>query len=177
MWRSFVLLGLLTTTACVERALDGTALGASIVDLAGADLRGADLATVKPGIDLAAPVDLASSASPGVPCSGAVCAMNEICCGLSGAMASKCFPTGPMGGGCPFSEGGYRCDGPEDCGPGQRCYGRDVSFGGTPAQTRCRAMAGPSALLVCHTDADCDGGTCSSVPSIQPGAPALRVCK
>src|SRR5689334_10633027 len=130
----------LALVSCTDRALDPDTsfVFGPDADLAGLDLFGVDLAHLQSGVDLGAPVDLA--AALGVSCGGAQCQPDQICCGLSGQMTSKCFPASGMMGGCPFGQGGFRCDGPEDCAMGRRCIAMGA-FGHVES-TRCRMDTG-----------------------------------
>ena len=176
-YRGLLLVAALLGAACVDRSLPigGTANDSSdlgnngSVDLRGADLRSVDLGR-PPVFDLAV-VDQAASppAEVGVPCGDGLCSSMEVCCDQF-AMGFACFGAGPMGM-CPGG-GGYRCDGPEDCSMGRRCY-----VSSDLASSRCRQNGGMSSFEACHVDGDCAmGATCVDASGQSTGAPPIRVC-
>ena len=92
---------------------------------------------------------LDAAGNAGVLCGTAICATGEeLCCVSGSAPALQCVAVDAPGPQCDF---GARCDGPEDCGPGQQCC---MPSGGI-MQTYCVAGACPAGRALCHTNSDC----------------------
>ena len=81
-----------------------------------------------------------------VPCGNGTCSLSSsVCCvGLGGASCKAK---------CGFLEAPQKCDGPEDCGGGQVCC---VGF---PQGAQCKTTCTSSEQKLCHSNADCSGGT------------------
>jgi hypothetical protein len=183
---ALICLVLCASVACPDRSLDLGPAGSAPYDDGGLRPDGAldfaisqtiDLASSLPGVDLAQPsVDLASSATVGVPCGTQVCNAQQMCCPGSGVAAWSCKPTGPgAGGSCGMGFGGLRCDGPEDCTMGRKCV---ASLGNGQPQTRCRMTPDNGDFVVCHSAQDCPqpGSMCTPAPVVVPGQPAVSIC-
>ena len=85
----------------------------------------------------------------GILCGWGICtAGEELCCITEGTSPSQeCVAvTGPLQ--CDL---GARCDGPEDCGPGQQC----CMPSGAIMQTYCVAGACPAGRALCHANDNC----------------------
>lgn len=78
---------------------------------------------------------------------GSTCGPSQLCClGLTGCTSLDSYPTCP---GRPIDD----CDGPEDCGEGERCW--VMRFGHF-----CGPLLGGGYYVACHDDADCSTAPC-----------------
>jgi len=132
--------------------------------------------------DAAAPTDLRPEDAgramvEGIACGEQVCAVPTQVCRVtciddSGERRPTCMePTG--GQQCPVGEDFpvliARCDGAEDCSPGQVC---SVLHGSAGTYVQCACEAGdercpaPWETVLCHSDADCPAST----PRCRPGS-------
>jgi len=100
-----------------------------------------DLAILPP-VDLGSAPDLLSIGYEGVRCGGDVCVDAEFCCASLGTRSCM----SPGGVTC-LTGKHVRCDGPEDCGGGEKCC---ASYDGTVCRDNCGTPA-----TFCHTTADC----------------------
>jgi hypothetical protein len=136
--------------ACTRANPDAVRDAATMLDLGAPG--GSDGAPPRDGgVDQRAPSDQGGPPDlgeifHGVSCGAVTCDPGaEICC--ASQLAHFCEAAGQF---CP---GGaiIRCDGPEDCPPGDLCCG---GGSGTSCQLGCG-----SAHRLCHTEADCHAGT------------------
>ena len=96
----------------------------------------------------------------GALCGATTCATTQVCC--TGAMIA-CKAEAD----CPTQS--FACDGPEDCGGGNCCYGNGGQLGST-----CRAAGQNCQDEACHDDSECGGGTPKCCPKMF--TPSYKVC-
>jgi hypothetical protein len=96
-----------------------------------------------------APPQLDAAGYAGILCGWGLCAVGEeMCCVSGSAPSQQCVTVNAPGPQCDF---GARCDGPEDCGPGQQC----CMPSGAIMQSYCVAGACPAGRALCHASSDC----------------------
>jgi len=197
-WRFKLLLGvsLLSSSGCTDRLASPT--GASEVGSgtgpAQSSTRQGATGTSGPGVSgttgaepegstTGSPLDVPPAPPGGVGCGAQTCALRlEVCVSCPGrgpdVWVTDCADTdeygNPLGVACPGAVVA-RCDGPEDCGPDERC---EVSYNANSIEAECRPLAprrddcgdfGPS---VCHVDEDCGCGQCD-----RNSIPQLSICR
>lgn len=118
--------------------------------------------TRPPAAAPAARCDAPEPIARSVECGAAVCEGEAVCC--AGFAGTRCAE----GGQCEAAELAITCDGPEECGAGQRCCA------GFPLGAACVAECGANEQIRCHEDADCDGQRCQ--PCDFPPVGAVRIC-
>jgi hypothetical protein len=147
--------------ACADRSLDHGEVADAGQDLAGVDLR--------PSL---------GTSAVGVPCGSSTCVGGEACC--ASPSNATCKHVSTFLGACGAGTRTYRCDGPEDCMPGQEC----IDFGsGQGFETMCvnpLAVGGNRGglVVICHSASDCASAMSCTPETMNPTeAPQLSRCQ